>query len=204
MTTRISLTGRDEGFTLVELLAYMMILIIVLGIGASIFIQIIQSQQAIKANAEANNTAQLVFRELERDLRNAAWVTVGDGGDLAVMRTRSATPGDEDNFVCVGYFLDTDSGELRRTVSAASTPTASALSASPTTLATVTAAWPVARVGMDRVGGTRVFGVVDQTYESPDAVAISLRAETTEGRRPVELSKSVSLRPQSSAGIGCN
>lgn len=204
MITRSRLTRTDDGFTLVELLAYMIILVIVMGMGAAIFIQIIQNQQAVKASAEANNTAQLVFRELERDLRNAAWVTVADGGDLAVMRTRSATPGDEERFVCVGYFLDTASGELRRTVSAGSTFTAPALTATASTLPTVTANWHVARDGMARLGAARVFGVVDQTYESPDAIDLRLRAQTVEGRPPVELTKTVSMRPQALAGIGCN
>ncbi|MDN4481675.1 PilW family protein [Demequina muriae] len=192
----------DDGFTLVELIVYSVLLILIMGIAATLFIQMLTVQRDVTAMADANNTAQVTFAELERDLRNAGWANVSHSGDLLVMRTRVATAGADNLDRCVGYYVDEAAGALRRTTSQAGTSAALAAS-SPGALSTATATWPVSRDGMSAVGSGRVFGPADQTYAKGGLISLSLEAATIEGRDPVVLDKSIALR-QSDITMGCS
>lgn len=194
---------RDDGFTLVELIVYSVLLILIMGIAATLFIRMITVQRDVTAMADANNAAQVTFAELERDLRNAAWANVSQSGDLLVMRTRVATSGADATSRCVGYYVDADADALRRTTSQAGTSAALAAS-SPGALSTAVATWTVSREGMSAVGSQRVFGPADQTYAKGGLISISLEAATIEGRDPVVLDKSITLRQQSDITMGCS
>ncbi len=85
-------TRADEGFTLVELIVYSAILMLVMGIGATLLVRTITAQRDTMSIAEANNLAQLTFKELESDLRNASMAQIADGGNLMVMQTRRLLP----------------------------------------------------------------------------------------------------------------
>ena len=76
------LRGPDEGFTLVELIVYSVILLIVMGIAATLFIRTLTAQRDTIAIAEANNLAQVTFKEIEADLRNAITAEIAADGDL--------------------------------------------------------------------------------------------------------------------------
>src|SRR6187551_2409033 len=92
----------DEGFTLVELVIYSILLLVVMAIAGSIFIGLLRGQREVTQYAHANNTAQVVFRQLESDLRNAAIVSIKDNGHLMVLDTRVATDANENVWMCVG------------------------------------------------------------------------------------------------------
>ncbi|MFW7415194.1 PulJ/GspJ family protein [Demequina sp. SO4-18] len=193
---------RDEGFTLVELVVYSVLLILMMGIAATLFIQMLTVQREVGAMADASNSAQLTFAELERDLRNAGTATISDTGSLLVMRTRTASSAGEGVDQCVGYFIDDASASLRRTTN--QSDTSAALSAgNAAALAATTTSWPVARADMSAVGASRAFGPADQTYGKGGLITIALEAQTVEGRKPVILDKAITLRPQSDITNGC-
>lgn len=206
MIGRIAARARrdDAGFTLVELIVYCVILLVVMTIAGSIFLQIVRAQRDIGDMASANNEAQLTFKELERDVRNAAAIRIADGGKLIVMRTRVASDSNTDAWQCVGYYLDTGNEVLRVTRSSNSTATHNVLAqATSAGIRTAASAWPVARDGFMAVGTTRPFGTIDGSFVYPGSVNLRLAADSENGHDPVKLTKTVALRPQGSASLDC-
>lgn len=194
----------DSGFTLVELIVYSVLMIVVLGFAGALFIRMLHEQRQTIAMADANNEAQLVFKQIEFDVRNADFAEVRGGGDLLVVRTRVATPGATVSPYCVGYYYDEPSGELRRVQTTGNSATQTALAAATDAArSSATSSWVVLATGVDQVGTTRFFGGVDGSYDAPATVSIDARFNSIDNRKPVDFSKTVSIRPQSGLGSGC-
>lgn len=194
----------DGGFTLVELMIYAVLMIVVLGIAGSLFIRVLTEQRDIKAMADANNEAQLAFKQLEMDVRNADWAQVDAGGTLLVVRTRVATSVTDFTPTCVGYYFDETAQTLYRMQTTDSAPTVSALSASnASALQAVGETWTPVVNSADAIGASAVFGPLDGLSESPDAVTVSLAANANDVHKPVEFMKSIGMRKQSGLGSGC-
>lgn len=206
---RLRLRGdeSERGFTLAELIVYCVLLIVVLGMAGSMFIKLIYAQRDIKALSEANNETQLVFKQLELDLRNADWAEVRQGGTLLVVRTRVATSVTATAPYCVGYYYNSADGTLHRKWTADSAPTTAALAATdptdPTGLRAVANVWNTSMTDVGPIGSVPVFGPRDQLFEAPKVIQVSLRAKTSGNRKPIEFVKSISIRPQSGMGSGC-
>lgn len=198
-----SKSGEDAGFTLVELIVYSVLLIILLGIAATLFIQILVMQRDIGAMTDASNTAQLTFNELERDLRNASAVNIYSDGELLILRTRVATAGNDSAARCVGYHVDSASGELRRTVSESDALTSVAAGLSGGALSSHTETWAVARDGVTPIPGHKAFGPQDKSYSVHQWVELNLSGATINDRPPVEFKKSVTLRHQGGLTGSC-
>ncbi|WP_062378003.1 PulJ/GspJ family protein [Demequina pelophila] len=196
--------SKDAGFTLAELIVYMVVLAIVMLMVGTVFISVIQHERYARATAEANNEAQIVFKELEYDLRSADWADVSSSGDLLIILTRKAVDGGENSARCVGYYYDETTSELRRTTKDSNVDTAPAIAASTAAdLQAATATWPLVRTDMRSIESEAVFGL-DDKYAAGKAVTIQLRADTFEGRNPVDFVKSISLRKQADLTLSCN
>lgn len=199
--------GRDAGFTLVELMVYSILLIVVMGIAAVVFVRVINAQTEIKGMAEANNEAQVLFTELELDLRNAAWVEAYWGGDLLVMQTRSATPGDDASYICAGYYYDEVDQTMHRTRLRQTAAEADGsvgdirAAASQAEARTIAQAWP-SRDDVGPIGSDPVFAI---RYESGvvQGVAASMQANISDVQKPIEFAKLVGVRPQLGISGGC-
>ncbi|NTV38338.1 MAG: hypothetical protein HGA51_00035 [Demequinaceae bacterium] len=203
---RLRLRGEDSesGFTLAELVVYCVLLIVVLGMAGSMFIKLIYAQRDIRALSETNNETQLVFKQLELDLRNADWAEVRQGGTLLVVRTRVATSVTATAPYCVGYYFNSADGSLHRKLTASNAPTTSALATTTASgLRTVANPWNTSMKDVGAIGSAPVFGPRDELFEAPEVIQVSLRAETSGNRKPIEFVKSISIRPQSGMGSGC-
>jgi len=196
----------DSGFTLVELTIYSILLLVVMAIAGAIFIGLLRGQREVTQYGHANNTAQTVFRQLERDLRNAAIVSITDNGNLMVLDTRIASSSVDDAWICVGYYVDATSGTLRRVQGTPGTlTTAVALSkTSDAEISAATAGWPVQYAGFTAIGSSRPFGAADGEYNYPviPGIPILLSSDTGD-HKPVELRKTISLRPQDGSAGSC-
>lgn len=195
--------NREDGFTLAELIVYSILMIVVLGLAAMAFIRLVYAQRDIKAMNDANNDAQLLFEKLEWDVRNADWAIIKENGNLLVMRTRVATSPTASQVYCVGYYYDSTADAVHRVQTTTSSTTANALAATGAPLKAIGSAWPLALADADYVSGSRMFGPRDQAYDDPEAIDFSVRANTINDRKPIEFTKSISLRPQSNLGLGC-
>ncbi len=199
----MAVPDRESGFTLVELIIYMVVLVVAMIIAGSLFINVINHERYARATAEANNQIQTVFRELEYDLRSADWADVSGDGDLVVILTRKASSSGSNVAQCVGYYYDETTGELRRTTRTDNIDTAPAISATSTAaIRAATDTWPLVRTDMASIDGAAVFGLEDK-YGAGKAVTIQLRAEAFEGRAPIDFVKSVALRKQADLTLSC-
>lgn len=196
--------AREGGFTLTELLMYSILMIVVLGLAGSLFIRLITEQRDIKAYADANNNQQLLFEQLEVDLRNADWAEIDSGGDLLVVKTRVATSTSSSVGYCVGYYFNDADGTMHRTQTTTSSVTKSALDATTASaLRSIANAWGTSTRKLGQIGTAPIFGPIDGSYDDPDAVQIAIRATVGTNHKPVDFKKSVSMRPQSGLGTGC-
>lgn len=194
----------DDGMTLAELLVYMVLLLVVMGMATVLFIDVIRTQSEITVMAQENNEAQLLFEQLERDVRNAGWVEVRHGGDLAVMRVRTASDGADTTEICVGYYFNDATHTLHTTRSTSATDTAAVLGASSqSVVVSLAAEWPGYQTNLDRIAGSRVFGQTDERIDSPESVAMKLVANASGDKKQVVFDKTVQLRPQSGFTGGC-
>jgi type II secretory pathway pseudopilin PulG len=194
----------SEGFTLVELLVYSVLMILVIGLAATLFIRLITEQKDITAMAEAENSMQLLYKQLETDIRNADWAEIDGSGDLLVLRTGISTSVTSTSVMCVGYYYDDVDSTMRRLQTTQSAPTKSALdAATKSSRRTIASTWILNMNDVDRIGSTAVFGPRDAPFGEFETIEISLRANTSSNRKPIEFVKSVSLRPQSGMGTGC-
>lgn len=89
---------REAGFTLVELVVYMMLFLIVVGMVATLTIQMIRVQRDVTVSAAQNQSQQVVFTEISRSIRNAAEVRVAGDGNILVLSTFT---GDEEAIIGV-------------------------------------------------------------------------------------------------------
>lgn len=202
--SRLSKRGDESGFTLVELIVYSVLMIVVIGFAGALFIRMLHEQRQTIAMADANNEAQMVFKQIEFDLRNADFAEVRGNGDLLVVRTRIAGASGASSPYCVGYYFDEAKKELRRVQTTANAPTSDALAAtSDSGRDAKTSTWRVLATDVGSIGGARVFGGADGAYDTNQTVSIDARFNSIDNRKPIDFSKSVSLRPQSGLGAGC-
>ncbi len=189
---------RQAGMTLPELLVAMVVLVVIMLAASTIFISILQNEGIARANAAAGNEAQVAFKQLEYDLRNAVWATTENDGRVLIVATRSATTADPQNALCVTYFYDETAGELKRHQSGSDTVSSSVfLAPDANAVATIAADWPVSGTDVEAVSGGRVFGTADETVVAPEEVQVRLAFATTKDRSPIEFFKAISLRTQS-------
>jgi len=194
---RRAIMSDDDGFTLAELIVYSLILIGVMAIAGTLFINLITTQRDVRAIADANNEAQLTFKQIERDIRNASWArVVGDGTGL-VLQVRRATATNFTDYVCVAYYVSTGTSELRRNQSTNNAQTHEFIGAA-NAAARLTASddWSIKRSGFTAIGTTRVFGTTDGVVSQPHEIKINMSMMTENGHKDITFSKSVSLRPQ--------
>jgi hypothetical protein len=112
------LGGENDGFTLVELLVYCILLVVILAIAGGMLISAITSQRDIASLGTASSTGQEVAQNINQDVRNASSVTVGVPtafGQSLSMRTALVT-GATVVWRCRAYFL-TATGSLYLTTS---------------------------------------------------------------------------------------
>ncbi len=192
----------DDGITLVELIVYSIILAFVLAIVGALLINGLTTQRDVRDRTEATNTIQNAFAAVERSVRNSGGGFIDGGGTLLVVRERiAASTTNADRWRCAGYFLDESTGDLRRVLDSTGTTTAAALAAA--NPATIASAWDVLLPDASRIGTTRAFGPADGALAEYSTVELSLRAATGPNQKPVELSTSAVLRPQSGSSLMC-
>jgi type II secretory pathway pseudopilin PulG len=86
--SRLALAKDESGFSLVELLVYVILASIVLAVGANIISAVYRTQQRVTADASQSQTMQLAFSQLNYAMRNTNQVQAGTvtGGYLLVTR----------------------------------------------------------------------------------------------------------------------
>ncbi|MBC7463046.1 MAG: type II secretion system protein [Actinobacteria bacterium] len=106
----------SSGFTLIELLISSGLSLIVLGIGAGIFVNGIRTQEIAQTVTTAANTAQQVVRSIQTGVRNASAITVTSdpvaGTQLLMARTVGSDPRTTAASCQAWYYTPTNGGSV--------------------------------------------------------------------------------------------
>jgi prepilin-type N-terminal cleavage/methylation domain-containing protein len=198
-------SDRQAGMTLTELLVSMIVLVVIMIAAGTLMISIMTNEGISRANASAGNEAQVAFKQVEYDLRNAVSATTARDGHVLIVATRQAVTANTQKTLCVTYLYDDASGKLKRFQSTDNTVSHAVYTAS--SLANIksqAASWPVSGTNVVAVGGAHVFGPSDRTVKAPEAVQVQLGFVTTSNRKPITFLKAISLRTQSDLVNTCN
>lgn len=194
----------DSGVTLAELIVYSLLLAIVVAIVGTVLIRTLMTERDTAAVSQANNASQVAFSQLQHDLRNAASAKVSGSGHLLVVTTRVATKTSDNEWKCVGYYLDDATGDLRRVADAGGTRTAAAAAATTASaLKTAAGSWPSILTKTKGLTAGRPFGPSDAVVPGGQTVSVGLSTTTIKNRKPIEFSTLVNMRKQNGAPNGC-
>jgi type II secretory pathway pseudopilin PulG len=140
----------DEGFTLMELLVYCLLLAVVLAVIGGLFFNLYRTQSSVSAVTDATTGGQSAANSIQAGIRNSTAFTLvtAPAGQLLVARTvkgdAAATPG------CIAWFYSpAGAGSIRTkrfTAVMHGVPTASTL-----------ATWTLLDSGIASVGGATIF-----------------------------------------------
>ncbi len=166
----------DAGMTLVELIMYIMLSALFLGLLATLFATTLTAGQQTRNRDTATGTAQVVSESLQTSVRNAALVRV-DGAQLRAVVATGAS-----QWECRAWVLQ--SGELRYRASAAAIP-----------VGTATTGWAVLATG---VVGTKAAGS-PFVLSSTDSVSIGYRV--TVGEASVNITSAATAQAKSEGTI---
>lgn len=100
----------EEGFTLVELIVYMMLLGLVMTVVGSLIITGIRGQRQIEGTSTASNAGQLIAQSIGTGVRNAAAVKVHAAtaaGQLAQAKVGSTNAAGDVTWRCQSWFYST-------------------------------------------------------------------------------------------------
>lgn len=163
----------EGGFTLVELLVYMLLAVVILTIVGGVLINSLRVEAQVRDASAAADTAQLASQSLGRGIRNASAIEVTQpDSDSVLVRTRSIDSQDTGDWFCNAWYVGADR-QLRWTNSpdAITSPTAAEA-----------ATWLLLAEGVAPTGGSPIFELeaderslnVTFTVENGDGVPILL------------------------------
>lgn len=166
----------DAGMTLVELIMYILLSALFLGLLATLFATTLTAGQQTRNRDTATGTAQVVSESLQTSVRNAAIVRV-DGAQLRAVVATGAS-----QWECRAWALQ--SGELRYRASTSAIP-----------VGTATTGWTVLARG---VVGTKAAGS-PFVLSSSDSVSIGYRV--TVGEASVDITSAATAQAKSEGSV---
>jgi len=172
----------DGGFTLVELLVYMLLLGIVGTIVVTLLWNGVRTQLNVTETTNNTGNVQTAARAIDQDVRYSSAYAIRQSGSMLLVRTWIGDP-ETGKFVCRGWFYDSSAKALRRTTLQSATSTASLTSA--------------------RTWDIYVRGVEASAPFSESAagtVVIRLAGTPQSWGRATEIESTVSQRPQTEQG----
>lgn len=204
----------DRGITLVEMLAYMILLGIVLAIISGVIITAMRKQTEIVSTSQANDKAQLIASSIDMAVSNAAGVdaidpTTPGGSQLLITATRS-TFLEEDHLGvirCVGFFYDAETHTLHSiNAPKGANPATKAAREGGLDLAKT---WPVLATNVEPVPGFNVFAgpgssqFADEELRGRIGAKINLNVKTTRDVPPVTVNQFAVARGDRNEPSGC-
>lgn len=174
----------DAGFTLVELLVYMSLMVVVLLIVGGMLINSLTTQKSVRAATQASNAGQLVSLSVGQGVRNASsiWHSLpGVVPEVLIVRTvGTSTP---QNWFCQAWSYQ--GGEIRTKTSNVIIPI------SVPSIST----WTLLGDGMQQVAGSPVFAT------SGRSVVLNLDVSTGNGKAVRINTTSTSRQPIPATGV---
>lgn len=178
------LRQHDEGFTLVELIVYMLLFGIVGTMVTMLIWNGYRSQLNVTETTYNSGGLQNAAVAIDHDVRYSSAFAVTEGGAMLLTRTWVGDP-ETGQFVCRGWFVDTADNTLHRGVGPSDTSGATASSAR---------SWDLYADGVE---ATTAFTKVDDV-----TVRVRLTGIPDAWGRNTVIDTTIVQRPQSSDGSG--
>jgi prepilin-type N-terminal cleavage/methylation domain-containing protein len=156
---------RDDGFSLIELLAASMLFAVIFTVIGSIFVSLIQTQATVDSVTTSSSTGQIAASSIENGIRNSSEFDLTAVGSDQLLVARTAGSGTTLTWYCTAwYYSAAGEGSIRmRTTTgvAIGTPTSAQL-----------ATWTLLLEGVEPRTGTTIFSAAGpQLTVSFDATA---------------------------------
>jgi prepilin-type N-terminal cleavage/methylation domain-containing protein len=192
MTLARRLRRDQEGFTLVELLVYVLLFGIILVIVGGMLINSTRAERGVRGSADASNLGQLISQSVQRGVRNAVAISLPTTTDhtqlLTVLTAGTQTPV---VWSCQSWYYTPDNGGAVYTKK--STPAAAIAAPTAGTLGT----WMKLGTGIVPVTGDRLFNTT-----GTNGISVAFRVSAGD-RRPVLIQTTAMSRSQPTAGAPC-
>lgn len=182
--TGLSRRFSDDGFTLVELLVYMLLAVVILTIVGGVLINSLRVENQVRDATAATDSAQIAAQSLGRGIRNASAIAVTQpDADSILIRTRSIDAQDTAEWSCNAWFVGPDQ-RLRWT--------SSPVAIDPATVASDSSSWLLLADGVSPRGTTPIFSLaadersvrVNMTVDNGNGIPILL-STTIVSRQPI-------------------
>lgn len=179
----------EEGFTLVELLVYSLLLVLVLAIVGGLFISTLRTESRIRSVTFASTQSQLIADSIGSGIRNASSFTVRQvGTDDQLLLARVATGDSALAWTCMAWYYDqSGNGSVRYKRSATEIRDLAQRDVD---------GWTLVGEGVQAVTGTTIF----------DQAGSTLKVEftgTTEQSAPVAITSSTASRLGTTESAPC-
>ena len=187
---RILIRMRDDraGFTLIELVVSMSLMVVVSVVIGSILITTLNSESTVRTSTQATSQGQLIAQSIDKGVRNASWISnpvAQDGSYFLTVHT--ATGGATVSWECRAWFLTIAGG------GAAYTRTSTAAIARPT--AGDLSGWTLLATGLQADGTTAMLkrttdNEVIITFQMDAGDAQNIRVQTSSLSRQINTGSS--------------
>jgi hypothetical protein len=180
----------DEGFTLVELLVYSLLLVVVISIAGGLLVNSLRAESTVRAVTSASTTAQQTADSVESGLRNSSAFeiqAVNSGADqmLVARVVRGSTAAI--TWKCAAWYFSRSLGTVRYTEVA---PAASGTATIAAPSAAALAGWTLLSDRVTPTSGTTIFS------GSQPTLSIAFTTVGGAGKPPVAVSSSASSRAE--------
>lgn len=174
--------AHEEGFTLVELIIYVLLLALVLAVVAGLFLSLYRTQNSVEAVTNATTNGQSANNSIQAGIRNStAFVLTGNGTDqLLVARTLGT--GSAVSNGCQAWYYSAGDHSIRSTLLSAP------LSAVPAE--STASAWTLLAGDVEPIAGTTVFS---RASASDPTLTLAFSSAAGTGPR-IQFSSSVASR----------
>lgn len=188
----MSLDLRDkqgDGFTLVELLVYCMLLVLVVGIASGMLISVMKNSKTATTMNESTSAGQLAVDSIDSSIRNSSdfQLTSPTGTDQLLIARTASSSGDL-TWSCVAwYYSAAGQGSIRsmRSSTIILPPTADQL-----------ATWTLLDEGVRPLTGSGIFSVTDKQ------VTVSFKSASP-GQTPIGITSAAVSRAGASGSPAC-
>lgn len=181
--------GDQAGFTLVELLIYMLFALVVLSIIGGVLISSLNIERDVRSASTAADTGQLISRSVQVGVRNASYVSLQNIDDTQFLLARTAGTATPVVWACQAWFFTPADGGTVYTKKASP----AALVTPPT--ATDLTSWIKLGDGVSP-SGAHVFGGVD------GRITVALAIDAGENL-PVSINSTATMRTLATRSDPC-
>jgi type II secretory pathway pseudopilin PulG len=180
--------GKESGFTLVELLIYMGLLLIVLVVAGGLLVSGLRTQETAQSVTNAANVAQQIARSVQAGVRSASAATVisnaGDGTQLLLVRSIGSDPNSTVASCQAWYYTPANGGAVYTTKT------------TPASVITLPSGGPQGVWSLLGVGVSPADPATGSVFTAPSGSRVDLKFNVAAGSHPYVLINTTTYTPQ--------